>query len=79
MIIIKLINTNDTYSVRHPVLRQGKPIETCAFDGDLLESTCHVGLFVNDKLVGVTSLLISNNPLFNDEKQYQLRGMGILK
>ncbi|MEP5339921.1 MAG: GNAT family N-acetyltransferase [Algibacter sp.] len=78
MIKIKNITVKETYAVRHPVLRQGKPIESCAFDGDLLESTYHIGLFINDKLIGVTSLLISENPIFNEEKQYQLRGMGIL-
>ena len=77
--MIKQITAKETYSVRHPVLRESKPIKSCEFDGDLLKSTIHLGLFSNNKLIGVTSLLISKNPIFNEEKQCQLRGMGILK
>ena len=60
-ISIKLITAKDTYSVRHPVLRKGRPIEDCAFENDDLESTFHFGLFYNDTLVGVATFLKSNN------------------
>lgn len=76
---IKLIEAKDTYSVRHPVLRQGKPIESCSFPGDSLNSTFHFGLHIDNKLVGVCSLFKSNNDLFNEVNQYQLRGMAILE
>ena len=78
-ISIKLITAKDTYSVRHPVLRKGRPIEDCAFENDDLESTFHFGLFYNDTLVGVATFLKSNNALFKIQNQYQLRGMAILK
>ena len=41
MEIIKNISANETFLVRHPVLRAGKPIENCKFDGDELETTQH--------------------------------------
>ncbi|GAL68931.1 hypothetical protein JCM19301_2950 [Jejuia pallidilutea] len=43
---IMQICAKETYPVRHPVLRTGKPIETCAFNGDDLPSTMHIGLFI---------------------------------
>lgn len=42
---IKKITDLETYSVRHVVLRKGKPIETCRFEGDDLPSTSHFGYF----------------------------------
>lgn len=76
---VRIINSQDTYIVRHPVLRAGKPIESCVFDGDDLKTTIHLGLFFNTKLIGVCTFLKKSSPLFPDKIQYQLRGMAILK
>jgi GNAT superfamily N-acetyltransferase len=79
LIEIKEISSIETYSVRHPVLREGRPIEDCKFEGDDLESTFHLGLFYENILVGVASFMKNNLDLFLDEHQYQLRGMAVLK
>ncbi|WP_158844714.1 GNAT family N-acetyltransferase [Algibacter sp. L1A34] len=76
---IKQISAIDTYAVRHPVLRAGKPITSCIFEGDDLETTMHFGIYDNDELVGVCSFLKNNNPKFPEFRQYQLRGMAVLK
>lgn len=76
---IKEISSLETYSVRHPVLREGRPIEDCSFDGDDLSTTFHLGLFYEDVLVGVASFMKNNHALFLDDNQYQLRGMAVLK
>ena len=76
---IKLINSNETHSVRHPVLRAGKPIESCVFEGDDLETTIHMGIFVKDHLIGVCSFYQNSSPKILEIPQYQLRGMAILK
>ncbi|WNH07984.1 GNAT family N-acetyltransferase [Thalassobellus suaedae] len=76
---IKRIDAKETHQVRHPVLRGGKPIESCVFDGDNLDTTIHLGLFVKDKLIGVCSFLKNNHDLISETSQYQLRGMAILK
>ena len=76
---IKEISSLETYSVRHPVLREGRPIEDCSFDGDDLSTTFHLGLFYEDVLVGVASFMKNNHVLFLDDNQYQLRGMAVLK
>ncbi|WP_298554897.1 GNAT family N-acetyltransferase [uncultured Algibacter sp.] len=76
---IKTITSTKTYTVRHSVLRTGKPIETCIFDGDNLETTIHLGLFIEYKLVGICSFFKNSNPNISEANQYQLRGMAILK
>lgn len=78
MIILKEITALDTYSVRHPVLRDGKPMESCHFEGDLLQSTIHIGLYNNAALIGVISLFKTKNPEFKSENQFQIRGMAVL-
>lgn len=78
MEIIKKINSSETYSVRQPVLRAGKSIESCRFDGDDLPSTQHFGLYYSNKLVGVVSVFSKINPIFNSPNQFQIRGMAIL-
>ena len=67
---LKLISAKETYPVRHPVLRKGMPIESCAFDGDELKTTVHLGLFFEHHLIGVVSLLKKTNESFEETKQY---------
>lgn len=78
MIKIKEISAKETYLVRQPVLRNGKSIESCAFDGDNFESTHHFGLFKDDSLIGIISILHSYNTIFAEKRQAQIRGMAIL-
>ncbi|MBS7252549.1 GNAT family N-acetyltransferase [Flavobacterium branchiicola] len=78
MNIIKEIPSNETYAVRQPVLRKGKPIESCIFEGDDLTDTHHFGLYDNEKLIGIISLFNKINPIFADENQAQIRGMAVL-
>ncbi len=79
LIEMKRISAEETYAVRHPVLRAGRPFEDCAFKDDELETTVHLGLFFKSELVGVATFLKNNNALFPEEHQYQLRGMAVLK
>jgi len=75
---IKKISSRDTFLVRHPILRVGKPIESCQFDGDDLETTTHFGLFIDKNIIGVLSVFKNNNVIFSSENQFQIRGMAIL-
>ena len=76
---IAFINSKDVCVVRHPVLREGKPMESCVFDGDNLENTYHLGLFVDEKLIAVASFMDNAHFMFDEKNQYQLRGMAVLK
>lgn len=76
---IREISSQETFKVRHPVLRQGRPIEDCAFEGDELETTIHLGLYINEQLISVATFLSNKNDIFPEIRQYQLRGMAVLK
>jgi GNAT superfamily N-acetyltransferase len=74
----KPISTPETYLVRHPVLRPGKAIETCRFEGDDLASTVHFGIFEDEKVIGVLSLFDASNSGITAETHLQFRGMAVL-
>jgi ribosomal protein S18 acetylase RimI-like enzyme len=79
MTLIKEISSQETFIVKHPVLRKGKPIETCVFDDDDLETTHHIGLFDDLNLIGIISLFLKTNPIFAENIQAQIRGMAIVE
>lgn len=76
---VKEISAEETYSIRHPILRAGKPLNTCAFNGDNLETTVHIGIFNKNTVIGVASFMKTSNDLFTEILQYQLRGMAVLQ
>ncbi len=76
---IKLITAEETYAVRHPVLREGKPLDSCAFDGDHLETTFHIGYFDDGNLIGVASFLKNDHAVHNFTNAGQLRGMAVMQ
>ncbi len=78
MIAIEPIGHADTFAVRHPVLRNGKPLESCFFEGDDWPTTKHFGAFVDKKIVGVVSVYQNKNSTFSMENQFQIRGMAVL-
>lgn len=76
---IREIEALATYSVRHSILRQGKPIATCKFEGDDLATTFHFGYFIESELAGIISLFKATNTLFDQKNQYQIRGMAVIE
>jgi ribosomal protein S18 acetylase RimI-like enzyme len=78
-VYIKQIHYSETYPIRQVILRPGRSLETCFFQGDELETTIHFGLFMGDKLAGIISLFKNNSHLFIEENQYQIRGMAVLE
>ena len=78
MYTIKKITSQQTFPVRLPVLRPGKPVESCIFDGDDLPATVHLGIYDDGAVVGVISIFESGSPLFGEGRQFQLRGMAVL-
>ena len=78
MYSIKQITSQETFAVRLPVLRPGKPIDSCIFDGDDLSTTAHFGIYDDEIIVGVTSIFKTSTPLLSQKQQFQLRGMAIV-
>jgi len=77
LVQVKEISSAETITLRHQVLRQGKPLESCHFEGDDLPTTFHLGLFYYGDLIGIVSYMNNSNNNFEDENQFQLRGMAI--
>jgi ribosomal protein S18 acetylase RimI-like enzyme len=78
MPFIKEITSTETFLVRHPVLRAGKSVESCQFEGDDLLSTKHFGFFIEEDLIGVISIFKNNHPFFKNNPAFQIRGMAVL-
>lgn len=78
MYSIKQIPSSATFAVRLPVLRPGKPVESCIFDGDDLPGTVHFGIYYEQNLVGIVSVFETSSPLLSQQRQFQLRGMAVL-
>lgn len=77
MIEIRQISATETLPVRQPVLRAGRPVTDCYFDGDELPKTVHYGIFKENSLVGVATFLENKKDTLSG-KQMQLRGMAVL-
>lgn len=75
---VKQIDAKDTYPIRHVVLRDGLPIESCHFEGDNDELTFHLGGFIDDKLASVASFYFKTHDHYIEPYQFQLRGMATL-
>lgn len=73
------ISANDTYPIRQEVLVPDHDLKKCKFEFDDDEDiSFHLGAFIESKLVSVASFYYDRNPLFEDQHQYQLRGMATL-
>ncbi|WP_419881027.1 GNAT family N-acetyltransferase [Peribacillus sp. B-H-3] len=72
------IKPEDTYSIRHSVLRPNQPLDACKYDCDFNIDTLHFGAFKNEMLIGIATFLKSPNPDIPGSSHYQLRGMACL-
>lgn len=76
---VRKIETKDTYPARQEVLRPGRPLETCFFEGDDLEQTFHLGAIIDEKIVSVASFYLEAHPDIANPFQFRLRGMATLE
>jgi len=74
---IRQIGAEETWTVRHPVLRKGRPLEDVYMEADEQETTFHLGAFYKKELVGVASFMQDSHPDL-EGNQMRLRGMGVL-
>ncbi|WP_064093191.1 GNAT family N-acetyltransferase [Rossellomorea aquimaris] len=75
MITVKFISAEDTYSIRHKILRPNQEVDDCIYPEDSKESTFHVGAYKEHKLVGIASFYKENHSDIKVENTYRLRGM----
>ncbi|MCG2460506.1 GNAT family N-acetyltransferase [Flavobacteriaceae bacterium F89] len=76
---INSISAAETYPIRQPVLRPGKPLASCVFDGDDFPTTFHLGGFYKNRLVAVATFMEHNQLDHKSKIAVQVRGMAVLK
>lgn len=79
MLQIKEISPEETYGIRHKVLRPQQTIEDCKFEGDQSKGSFHLGAYLDQKLVSIASFYIERHPEIDGVLQYRLRGMATLE
>ncbi len=75
---IRQLTAQETYPVRHAELRRGMPIESCEMDGDSRVGSIHLGGYIDDQLIAVSSFFFAPYVPFPGHKALQLRGMAVL-
>ena len=70
---VKQIDYKDTYPIRHQMLRPGRPVETCYFEGDDDELSFHLGAYIDGKLASVASFYLQSHPSILDEQHQRIR------
>lgn len=69
------ISASDTLSLRQKVLRPGRPFEKCIFINDNHEKTLHLGVIVDEDIVGIGSLFYTTTEKLCSTYTLQIRGM----
>lgn len=71
----KEVTLQDVIPLRHVVLRPGKRIETCYFDGDEATTTRHFAWVEGDRVQSVATMMMSPRTFDGETVPLQLRGM----
>jgi len=75
--IIRVISSEDTYPLRHKILRPHRPYLEIVYDTDHELDTFHIGAYINGGLVGIVSFNKDNLEDFPGA-HYRLRAMAVL-
>lgn len=74
-VVVRQISPEETYPLRHKILRPHQPIEMCRYEDDSRPGAFSLGAYRDGKLVGVVSASEESYKNFNQKKQYRIRGM----
>jgi predicted GNAT family N-acyltransferase len=75
---ITFIEPEETYELRHKILRPHQTLDDCKYPADHDANTLHLGVFLDGVLVSVASFFKESHPEFSDDQQYRLRGMATM-
>lgn len=76
MILIRTIDYQQTYPLRHAILRPEFPLKSCHFKGDSHPNSIHLGGFEENRMVGILSAIPNPYPE-NGRRAFQIRGMAV--
>ncbi|MDX7995963.1 GNAT family N-acetyltransferase [Bacillus subtilis] len=79
MLEVKTISAEDTYEIRHRILRPHQSIEQCKYEEDHAKGSFHLGAFFEGQLFSIASFSPQIQPLITESPAYRLRGMATLE
>ena len=74
---IRSITAEETYPLRHRVLRPNQTVADCMFPLDKAPDTRHVGYFLNGELLGVGTIFREAQDGSTDKNVWRIRGMAV--
>ena len=74
---IRPIPPEQTWYLRHKVLRPNQTLADCAYPTDNDPGAFHLGAFDGDTLLGIASYYREAHPDLEASSQYRLRGMAV--
>ena len=74
---IKKIRANQTFELRHPLLRKGQPLNSCRLELDEDKLSLHLGAYKKDQLIGVLSAMPSSCPIYEKFRGIQFRAIAV--
>ncbi len=78
MFNVREINREDTYDIRHKILRPHQEFDMVKYDTDNNEGSFHVGVFDGEDLICISSFCLEQFDEFDVKHQYRLRAMATL-
>ena len=78
-VVLKKVSANDLLSIRSKILRNNASFNYCKYEGDDLDSSFHIGAYLNNKIVGGVTLIKNKSTYKKLTNCYQLRGMCVLE
>ena len=72
--MVKFIRAEEVLPLRSLILRNGKPLAECVFEGDTAYDTFHLG-YINDSEIRSVATFMRNDFFPDEGEGYQLRGM----
>ncbi|HLZ56669.1 MAG TPA: GNAT family N-acetyltransferase [Ktedonosporobacter sp.] len=74
---LQAISAEQTYELRHCVLRPGQPINECVYPLDRAPDTYHAGYFIDGALVGVGTVFREARDTQATQNCWRVRGMAV--
>ncbi|MFZ9074807.1 MAG: GNAT family N-acetyltransferase [Flavobacteriaceae bacterium] len=74
---ITQITAEDTYPLRHTLLRKGRPLSSCILEGDDAPETIHLGAFFDNNIIGIGSAFLNPCPQYPEKIGVQLRAIAV--
>ena len=76
-VTIDSVRLEDVIEIRHQILRSGQPRSSCYYPEDSYKKTIHYAAFIDNKIIGCTSVYNESHPDFTLKQSWRIRGMAV--